>query len=131
MTGPGHGHRITTVASGSALHRFVTVLTLLVMGPMLHGSAACSGWSGSASARMACCQAAAGHCAAMSADDCCADAEQRQNANTVAIALVSPGEEPAAGLMLPAQKIRRASALAHRQTAGRPDTYLLDSVFLI
>jgi hypothetical protein len=122
---------MAAVASGSTLHRFVAVLTLLVMGPVLHGAAACSGWSGSASARMACCQAVAGHCAAISSDDCCADAEQRQNAGVVAIALVSPEAETTAGLLLPAQKIRRASALAHRQTTGRPDTYLLDSVFLI
>jgi hypothetical protein len=121
---------MAVVASGSPLHRFVAVLILLVMGPVLHGAAACGGWSASATARMACCQAAAGHCATVSADDCCADTEQRQNANTVAVVLVSPGEMTA-GTLLPAHTIPRASALAHRQASGRPATYLLDSVFLI
>jgi len=121
---------MAAVASGSTLHRFVAVLTLLMMGPVLHGAAVCSGWSGSASERMACCHTAAGHCAAVSADDCCADAEQRQHADAVAIVLVSPGETTA-GLLIPAQRIQRASALAHRQATGRPATYLLDSVFLI
>ena len=121
---------MTAVASGSRLHRFVAVLTLLMMGPVLHGAAVCSGWSGSAAARMACCQATAGHCASVSADDCCADTEQRQNANAVAIVLVSPGATTA-GVPIPAQAVRRASALAHRQATGRPATYLLDSVFLI
>jgi hypothetical protein len=121
---------MSVMAGRSTLHRCVAVLTLLIMGPLGHGAAACSGWSGSAAERMACCQAAAGHCAAVSADDCCADTEQRQNASAVPFVLVSPGERTA-GLLLPAQTIRRASALAHRQATGRPATYLLDSVFLI
>ena len=118
------------MSRGSTLQRFVAVLILSIMGPVLQGSAACGGWSRTPSERMACCQAAAGHCAAISADDCCAGSEQRQNFDSVVMVLVAP-EEPTAGLLLPTPPTSRPAALADRQRIGRPDTYLLDSVFLI
>ena len=112
------------------LGRLVAIITLVVMGPGAYAAAVCGGWSGSAAERMACCQAAADHCAAISADDCCADGEQRQNAASASLIVVAP---PAGVSATPAVRppLRRPSAAVHQTAPGRPDTYLLHSVFLI
>ena len=110
--------------------RLVAIITLAVMGPGAYAAVACGGWSGSTAERMACCQAAAGHCAAISPDDCCADGEQRQNLDSAPAIAVAPPEGVSA---TPAVRppLRRPSAAVHQTAPGRPDTYLLDSVFLI
>lgn len=117
------------MATRRRLGRLVSIITLMVMGPGAHAAAACGGWSGSAAARMACCQAA-DHCAAISADDCCADGEQRQNVESAPLIVVAP---PTGVSATPAVRppVRRASAAVHQTAPGRPDTYLLHSVFLI
>jgi hypothetical protein len=106
------------------------MIVLLVVGPTTYAAAACAGWSNSAAERMACCQAVAGHCAAISADDCCAAGEQRQNLEGVAIVAVPSDEGRGSLLTIPAPA-PRAAETGHRAIPGRPDTYLLDSVFLI
>jgi hypothetical protein len=106
------------------------MIVLLIVGPATYAAAACAGWSNSAAERMACCQAAAGHCAAISADDCCAAGEQRQNLQGVAIVAV-PSNDGAGSLLAIRPLARRATETGHRAIPGRPDTYLLDSVFLI
>lgn len=105
-------------------------MVLLIVGPMTYAAAACAGWSSSAAQRMACCQAAAGHCAALSADDCCAAGEQRQNLEGVAVVALSSDDGPGR-LLARLRPARRAAETAHRSLPGRPDTYLLDAVFLI
>ena len=112
------------------LRRLVAVLMLLAMGPVPSAAAACGGWSASASERMACCRSAANHCAAVSADDCCADRETRQNLETVTATPVSPGEM-SSERVAPAVRPLRSLRVALRPLAERPSAYLLDSVFLI
>lgn len=116
------------MARGSRLHRLAAVLILVITAPVLHASAACRGWAGSPAARMACCQAAAGHCAAVSPDDCCADTEQRRSLETVSVTLMTPGDtaSPVVADVTPA---RRPTPSAH--LPERAATYLLDSVLLI
>jgi hypothetical protein len=106
------------------------MIVLLVVGPATYAAAACAGWSNSTAERMACCQVAAGHCAAISADDCCAAAEQRRNLEGVAIVAV-PSDDGPGKLLVITPPADRASETGHRAIPGRPDTYLLDSVFLI
>ena len=106
------------------------MIVLLIVGPATYAAAACAGWSNSAAERMACCQAAAGHCAAISADDCCAAGEQRQNLEGVAIVAVPSDDGPGSLLAVP-PPAHRAAETGHHSIPGRPDTYLLDSVFLI
>lgn len=103
-------------------------MILVITAPVLHASAACRGWAGSPAARMACCQAAAGHCAAVSPDDCCADTEQRRNLETVSVILTMPGYAVTAVVadLSPARR-----PIASTQRRERPATYLLDSVLLI
>jgi hypothetical protein len=106
------------------------MIVLLIVGPATYAAAACAGWSGSAAGRMACCQAAAGHCAAISPDDCCADAEERQNLESTPATAVAPPQGVTATPVV-RRPLRRPSAVVHQTAPGRPDTYLLDSVFLI
>lgn len=128
MTAGPAGHRMAVVARGSRLHRLAAALILVITAPVLHASAACRGWAGSPAARMACCQAAAGHCAAVSADDCCADTEQRRNLETVSVTLTAPGY--AASAIVPdLSPARRPVPTPH--LPARPATYLLDAVLLI
>jgi hypothetical protein len=106
------------------------MIVLLFVGPATSAAAACAGWSNSAAERMACCQATAGHCAAISADECCASSEQRRNLEGVALTAITPDDGPGTRLMA-VRPTRRAAETAHRAAPGRPDTYLLDSIFLI
>jgi hypothetical protein len=110
-------------------HRLTALMLLMMLSPLTYAGAACAGWSGAPGDRMACCQRAAG-CASVSADDCCAEGEQRQNLEQVAAALITSG----------ATVSQRLHAAAPRpqcfvpdplSLTGRPATYLLDSVFLI
>lgn len=121
---------MAVMVSHRRLRHLVAILTLAVMGPAAYAAAACGGWSGSTAERMACCQTAAGQCAAISADDCCADGEQRQNAASASLIVVAP---PTGVSATPAVRppLRRPSAAVHQTAPGRPDTYLLHSVFLI
>jgi hypothetical protein len=106
------------------------MIVVLIVGPATYAAATCAGWSSAAAERMACCQAVAGHCAAISPDDCCADAEERRNLESTSPTAVAPPEgvsdTPAAR-----PPLRRPSAAVHQTAPGRPDTYLLDTVFLI
>lgn len=96
----------------------------------MYVSAACAGWSTSAAERMACCQRSAQTCPALSADDCCADGAQRQNLETAAPVLVSPGAT--VSHPLPVVAAARGPLVDDpRSSRGDPATYLLDSVFLI
>lgn len=65
----------------------------------------------------------------MSADECCADQESRRNLEAVSATLVSTVPLAMARL-LPVRRQARGT-VAPRPFRGRPETYLLDSVFLI
>lgn len=118
------------VSAHPVLRRLAALITLVMLAPVTYAGAACSGWSPSPAERMACCQAGEGRCASISADDCCADSEERQNLETVVAALTSPGKGVDEAVLAPPPGCRPA-AVAHRSAPGRPATYLLDSVFLI
>jgi len=110
--------------------RLTAIVLLMVLAPVTYANVACAGWAGSAAERMACCLRADDACESVSADDCCADGEQRQTLETVVAVLVTPGA--ATSEPLPAVFRRpRSFVLDPRSLAARPDTYLLDSVFLI
>ena len=110
--------------------RIVAIALLLVMVPVAYAGMACAGWSASAAERMACCERAGATCPSMSADDCCADGEQRKNLEAQTPVIITIGEitaTPVAGLI---QSLRPVSPKPVA-LGERPDPYLLDSVFLI
>jgi hypothetical protein len=112
------------------LHRVTALILLMMLSPLTYASAACTGWSGSAADRMACCQRSGDGCASLSADDCCAEGEQRQNVEQVAAALITPGATVSHAI--PAVARRPHSFVSDSPSlTERPDIYLLDSVFLI
>jgi hypothetical protein len=117
------------LAKHRRLHRLWSNVQFAAKMPNTHAAAACAGWVPSAASRMACCRAAAGHCAAVSADDCCAERESRKNLEAVSATLVSIGSLVSERLA-PERRLVH-SCLAPRPSSGRPDTYLFDSVFLI
>jgi hypothetical protein len=123
--------RMRGVVNCTRLERgYATVLLLVAaLMPVTQAAAACSGWKASVAERMACCRGAAGHCAALSADDCCADRESRQHAE-VAGFISAPAAPTSAGQPVP-ERPRVRFQLVPRATSSRPHTYLLDSVFLI
>ncbi len=121
---------MAVVFNTRVLHRLAAITLLVVLAPLTYASVACAGWSGSAAERMACCQRSGDACATMSADDCCADEEQRQNVEMAATVLVTPGATTSHPLPTAAARAQ-CSSLDSRLLAARPDTYLLDSVFLI
>jgi hypothetical protein len=105
-------------------------MLLMMLSPLTYASAACTGWSGSAADRMACCQRSGDGCASLSADDCCADGEQRQNVEQVAAVLITRGATVSHAI--PAVAPRPRSFVPDPVSlTERPDTYLLDSVLLI
>jgi len=121
---------MTAVAMVPALRRLIAITLLVIMTPVTYANAACAGWSASAAERMACCQRAAAGCESLSADDCCAAQEQRQNLDAVAIVLISSGMIVSAPLP--------AAATVHSRVGHDPGTlahtiptHLLNSVFLI
>jgi len=121
---------MTPVSNASRFRRFAAITLICVMAPLTYASAACAGWSGSATARMACCERGDAGCASVSADDCCADAEERQNLETVIAPLVTQGATISCRIPV-TPPVPRSFVLDPRLLAERPDTYLLDSVFLI
>jgi hypothetical protein len=130
LTGMSRRGRIKDVARQHLpWRRLVATVVLAVLMPIAYVSAECAGWSNSAARRMACCERSGGACASVSADSCCADAEQRQNLNTVSILLVT------APLTVPERLVPAPVArwsLDHPETRRvRRATYLLDAVFRI
>lgn len=121
---------MTAVAGVSIISRVLAVIVLVAMAPLGHVAAACVGWSGSAAQRMACCRSAGDGCTAVSADGCCAHGQTRRNLETVSATLPSP-DLTDFELVLPAARPARTLRVALRPLSERPDTYLLDSVFLI
>lgn len=89
----------------------------------------CAGWSNSAADRMACCKRGGGSCASVSADDCCADGEQRQNIEG-ASAVVVPSPLIASSVLSVTASVRQPLGPSSSRV-DRADTYLLDSVFRI
>jgi hypothetical protein len=79
---------------------------------------------------MACCAREGAACGSVSADDCCADGEQRQNIEGAPGLLVA---SPAVtSWVLPvAAPVQRPHTSHSESLADRPHTYLLDSVFRI
>jgi predicted cupin superfamily sugar epimerase len=90
----------------------------------------CGGWSNSAADRMACCKRAGSSCASVSADDCCADGEQRQNVESPS-ALVTATRPIASEVLLVASTLLPSFYFDSFSLTDRHDTYLLDSVFRI
>ena len=112
------------------LRRCALVMLLVVMAPVAYTTATCAGWSGSAAERMACCKREGAPQALASADSCCAGGEQRQNLEMAAAVLVSPGQ--LLSRPVPVVPLRPQSfILDPRSLSDQPDTYLLDSVFLV
>jgi hypothetical protein len=131
MLAPVDCRRMRGVVNCSRLRRAYATLVVLVAAlmPVAQAAAACTGWKASVAERMACCHSAGGHCAALSPDDCCADHESRQHAE-VPVAISVPAASTSGGQLVP-QQPRVRSQLVPPGTSSRPDTYLLDSVFLI
>ena len=121
---------MAVVLTTLVLHRLAAITLLVALAPLTYASAACAGWSGSAAQRMACCQRSGDACPSLSADDCCADGEQRQNVEMGAALLVGPGTTTTHPVPAPAARTRSVT-LDLRTVSDRPDIYLLDSVFLI
>jgi hypothetical protein len=79
---------------------------------------------------MACCHHVDASCASVSADDCCAAGEQRQNVHATALpALIPP--TMSGQLMVWSPCVLRAVNENPRTLADGPAPYLLDSVFRI
>ena len=114
----------------SRLRRLAAIVLALVLTPVAYAGVTCGGWSASAAERLACCARGDSGCATVSADDCCADAEQRQNAQTMAAVLVTPGVADSEPVPV-APPVPQSFVLDPRARAERPPIHLLDSVFLI
>ena len=128
---PAECRRIQGVVTCSWFRRAIAALLFLVTAlmPVTQAAAVCAGWSSSAVERMACCRGAEGHCAARSADDCCADRENRQHAETAGAITVTAAPMVARHVVAQPRPVRLP--LVPPAASSRPDTYLLDSVFLI
>ena len=113
-----------------AFTRAIAAVLLMMLTPGINAAAGCTGWTGSAADRMACCQREDAGCAAVSADDCCADNEQRRNAETHT-ALPTPEDSHFSVAILVALSPLRENPAARNASGERPPTYLLDSVFRI
>lgn len=92
----------------------------------------CGGWSHSAADRMACCQRGGG-CASVSADECCANSEQRQNVESASAIVFAPlvATPGLWTLWTMTASVRLPFDSQSLPLAERPATYLLDSVFRI
>lgn len=111
-------------------HRFIALVLLLVFAGASHTVALCAGWAASASERMSCCQRQDSTCASLSADDCCAAGEQRQNVERLVLQL--PAGDATLSRVGTLMGIARHAVTADpRSLAERPATHLLDSVFRI
>jgi hypothetical protein len=106
-----------------------TPALLLILAIWANGMALCAGWAGSPAERMACCERMGSECGSVSADDCCANGEQRQNIEGAPAVVVAP-PLAASGLLI-AASVRQSLGSHSSSLADRPDTYLLDSVFRI
>ena len=114
----------------SAVRRLAAIALLLLMTPVIYAGAVCAGWSASAAERLACCQRSGDACATLSADDCCAEGEQRQNLEQVVAVPITRSN--AVSYFIPRTSPRPRSFVSDPVSlTDRPDTYLLDSVFLI
>ncbi len=112
------------------LRRCALMALLVVMAPVAYTTATCAGWSGSAVDRMACCKREGTAKASASADDCCASGQQRKNVEMAAAVLVSPGQLLSRPVPIMSQR-PQSFVVDPRSLSDRPETYLLDSVFLI
>lgn len=104
---------------------------LLLMAVSASNAALCTGWSNSLAERMACCERRAGNCSggSLSADDCCADGEQRQNAERLAVLIVAPPVHAEALALL--RSANESAAVPVAPPIDGHNTYLFDSVFRI
>jgi hypothetical protein len=110
----------------------VRVLALCLALVFAVGSASelCDGWSSDAAGRAACCARMETHCATWSADDCCAQGEQRQNREQVRSFPQPARDMTAAARVLPTMpSMAVESALPAAGQKLRP--HLLHAVFLI
>jgi hypothetical protein len=114
----------------SSLRRLAALVLALVLTPMAYAGVACAGWSASAAARHACCAGMEPGSTSVSLDECCADAEQRQNAHVVTAFVITPGALVSEAV--PAVRpVPQSFVLDPRSLAARPPIHLLDSVFRI
>jgi hypothetical protein len=112
----------------------VLVITLLVGGSM---RAVCSGWTGSAMARMSCCQGEGHDSTQAAADSCCAIGEQQRGGAAPGLAFHAPVPVPVV-IAFPPLAIRDVQGVIDR-TRWDPDVpigsppamHVLLSVFLI
>jgi hypothetical protein len=122
--------RMPIVLTQSRLQRLAALVLALVLTPMASAGVACAGWSSSAAGRHACCARVEAGCVPVSVDACCADGEQRQNAQVVAAIVITPG--PLVSEPVPAVRaVPQSFVLDPHALAARPSIHLLDSVFLI
>jgi hypothetical protein len=118
------------VSTPYRLRRLAALVLALIMTPMAYAGVACAGWTASAAERHACCAGRDAGCASIAADECCADGEQRQNAQVVTAIVITPG--PLVSEPVPsAPAVPQSFVLDPRSFAARPSIHLLDSVFLI
>jgi hypothetical protein len=111
-----------------AIRRSAAILLVLALFASEMGL--CAGWSNSSHERMACCQRAGSDCGSVSADDCCANGEQRQNIEGASAVVVFSPLIASSFLSITAS-IQQPFDSQSASLADRPDTYLLDSVFRI
>lgn len=121
---------MTRVAIPSWLHRMSAIVLALALTPAAYAGVACGGWSNSAAARQACCAGADGACTTISADECCADGEQRQNVEVVPVVTTAPAAT-AADCVATVRPLSPCYVLDPHALANRARIHLLDSVFLI
>ncbi|CAN5851742.1 hypothetical protein BH24ACI5_BH24ACI5_23400 [soil metagenome] len=114
----------------SRLRRLAAFVLALVLTPIVYAGVVCAGWSASAAERHACCADADAGCTSISADECCADSEQRQNAQVAAAIVITPGALVSERVPT-APAVPQSFVLDPRSLVARPAIHLLDSVFLI
>lgn len=113
-----------------ATYRRVLSTALLLVVSALAAADLCHGWSNSASERAACCSRMANACARVTADECCADKEQR-DARQLPPATPQPARDMTAGPLLVAFDPDSAFVVTYHLADARPRVHLLHSVFLI
>ena len=90
----------------------------------------CHGWSSNAQERAACCARMENACDRIASADCCAESEQRRQRTTPPATPQPAADTTLCGRVTPVVQ-RVATNAADSSSAARPETHLLNAVFLI
>lgn len=110
--------------------RRLTAALTLIIALLTPQVALCAGWSPSPADRMACCKRAGHSCGSVSADDCCADGEQRQNSERLTALVIEPPVRDAAPIA-PLTSLQYSNGPITLPACDGQHIHLLDSVFRI